>query len=123
MSFPSDQKILGSIPYSPIFLYIDEIFHGIYGLIISILQGPLSVFCLGLSSEETLALCWPQVRLDPPIVSVYVDLRDFQKPWHSDKWYKGKLKKKKKPVIINLFIHKILSFKTKNFFYIIFCTC
>ena len=49
-----------------------ELFHGIYGLVVSAFHCRFSMLCLVLFSEEVPALCWPQVRGGSPVMSLFI---------------------------------------------------
>ena len=68
-----NEEVQCSIPGSPFrFFSSEESFHGKYGLGVSKFQYPLSMFCPVLSSEQSLALSWSQIREGPLIVSVFL---------------------------------------------------
>ena len=71
-----------------------EIFHGKYGICVSIFQRLLPMFCLVLSSGKTTAVCFPQVREGPLIVSVFLHVvhRNLRIPGHRNNHIKGSKK-------------------------------
>ena len=72
-SLSTDQQVPGSIPGPASGFFSNwELFHGMYGLGVSVLHCPLSRFCPVLYSEKAIVLCWPQVRGRPPVVSMFI---------------------------------------------------
>ena len=82
-SLPTDQEVPCWISGSAVkFLHSDELFHGLYKLVVSVFYCPLSMFCPVVYSENTPAPCRQQVRGGPPVVSLfkYVVHRNSSKP-------------------------------------------
>ena len=69
-SLPTDQEVPGSIPGS--WFSNGELFDYMYGLIMSVFQIPLSIFCSAFSSDEVPVPCWSKVRGGSPISSMFL---------------------------------------------------
>jgi hypothetical protein len=90
-ALPTNKEVTGSIFGTAVGLLSNvELFRGMYGLVVFVVQYYL--LCPVLSSEGVPALCWPQVRGGPPIMSVLLKMVHTNKK-QTWKWYKEKLKK------------------------------
>ena len=73
MVLPSDQEVLGSVPGSAMeFFCSGELFHGMYGLVVSVFQCPLCMLSSVLFLEKVPAFCLPQVRGSPPVMYIFL---------------------------------------------------